>query len=164
VINANKRALERMRSAFNPAEPAATPVSNDVIQSLHAQVEATKQGFLETMDDDFNTAGALGHIFELVRAINQARDQGIDTGNLEQAQTLLRELSDILGLRLQDSIKFELRKGDIGPYIDLLIEVRLELRKQKLWQLSDRIRDRLKEIGAILEDRKDGTTTWKFES
>jgi cysteinyl-tRNA synthetase len=116
------------------------------------------------MDDDFNTAGALGHIFELVRAINQARDQGIDTGNLEQAQTLLRELSDILGLRLQDSIKFELRKGDIGPYIDLLIEVRLELRKQKLWQLSDRIRDRLKEIGAILEDRKDGTTTWKFES
>ncbi len=164
VISANKRALERMRSAFNPAELVEVPISDEAIQTLRAQMEATKQGFLESMDDDFNTAGALGHIFELVRSINQARDQGIDAGNLEQAQSLLREVSNILGLRLQEAITRESCQEDIGPYVDLLIEIRLELRKQKLWQLSDKIRDRLKDIGVILEDRKDGSTTWKLES
>jgi cysteinyl-tRNA synthetase len=47
---------------------------------------------------------------------------------------------------------------EIAPFVDLLLEVRKELRCQKLWQLSDSIRDRLSELGIVLEDHKDGST------
>jgi cysteinyl-tRNA synthetase len=49
-----------------------------------------------------------------------------------------------------------------GPFIDLLLELRTELRGQKLWGLSDQIRDRLAELGVTIEDSKEGTTWhWK---
>jgi len=70
---------------------------------------------------------------------------------------MLRELSGVLGLRLQE----KQGSGDADKFINLLIEVRSEVRKQKLWPLSDLIRDRLKELGVTLEDSKDGTT-WRW--
>jgi cysteinyl-tRNA synthetase len=119
-------------------------------------MQATKQGFIESMDDDFNTAGALGHLFELVRAINQARDAGVNAEQLGRAQSLLKELAGMLGLQLDRSSPHG--KMEIAPFVGLLLEVRKELRRQKLWQLSDSIRDRLSELGIVLEDHKDGTT------
>jgi cysteinyl-tRNA synthetase len=106
------------------------------------------------MDDDFNSAGALGHLFELVRAINQARDQGASTESLKVGQDALIELSGVLGLRL------DLRRevaGDSAAYIQLLVEIRDELRKVRQWQLADRIRDRLAEAGISVEDDPAGT-------
>jgi cysteinyl-tRNA synthetase len=52
--------------------------------------------------------------------------------------------------------------GEATPFIQLLIELRRELRQQKLWQLADQIRTRLAEIGVLLEDNKDGTT-WRWK-
>ena len=58
------------------------------------------------MDDDFNTAGALGHLFDFVKAINQARDEGADQDSLEAAQAVVRELTGILGLEIDvDEVK-----------------------------------------------------------
>jgi len=106
------------------------------------------------MDDDFNTPAALGHLFDFVRAINQARDEGAAEADLAAAQAALLELAGVLGLKLRDE-----RKTGQGaaPFIELLIEMRQELRKAKLWQLSDVIRDRLADLGVILEDGKEGT-------
>jgi cysteinyl-tRNA synthetase len=112
------------------------------------------------MDDDFNTSGALAALFELVRAINQARADGAKDANLQAAQTCLRELAGVLGLRLEEPTEKE-AGGQTAALIDLLLEVRLELRKQKLWALSDRIRDRLKELGVTIEDSKEGST-WRW--
>ena len=56
---------------------------------------------------------------------------------------MLRELSSVLGLRLQE----KQGSGDADKFVDLLIGVRSEVRKQKLWAMSDQIRDRLKEMG-----------------
>ncbi|MFH1908941.1 MAG: cysteine--tRNA ligase, partial [Chloroflexota bacterium] len=61
------------------------------------------------------------------------------------------------GLRLAEKTG----AGGADKFIDLLLEVRAELRKQKLWALSDTIRDRLKELGVTIEDSKDGTT-WRW--
>jgi cysteinyl-tRNA synthetase len=86
VIEANQRALERLLSAKRPAMPGAAGASEEVLAKLAQQVEATRQGFAEAMDDDFNSAGALGHIFDLVRMINQARAEGATDEQLSTAQ------------------------------------------------------------------------------
>ena len=64
----------------------------------------------------------------------------------------------MLGLRLAEKTG----SGDADAFIDLLVEVRSEARAQKLWALSDMIRDRLKELGVAIEDSKDGTS-WRWE-
>lgn len=161
VVAQAERSLERLRSALRPASAAIGSGGDpEIIQALQAQMEATRQGFIAAMDDDFNTAGALGHLFDLVRAINQARDAGADDETLAPAQALLRELAEkVFGLRLT---RPEESHAPAAPFIDLLVAVRNELRREKLWSLSDMIRDRLAELGVILEDGKGGTT-WRFK-
>ncbi len=161
VVAQAERSLERLRSALRPASAAiGSGADPEIIQALQAQMEATHQGFIAAMDDDFNTAGALGHLFDLVRAINQARDAGADDETLAPAQALLRELAEkVFGLRLTRPVESH---TPAAPFIDLLVAVRNELRREKLWSLSDMIRDRLAELGVILEDGKGGTT-WRFK-
>jgi cysteinyl-tRNA synthetase len=159
VIAQAERALERLRSALRPALPGAGAAAAELSQTLQSQIEAARQGFLAAMDDDFNTAGALGHLFDLVRAINQARDTGAGAATLSPAQDLLQELASVLGLQLERPAG---ENTQAAPFIDLLIELRRELRQQKLWALSDRVRDRLVELGVILEDSKEGTT-WRWK-
>ena len=152
-----ERALSRLRSALRPANAGAAGAAPEALQ---AQIQATRQGFDEAMDDDFNSAGALGHIFDLVRAINQARDMDAGPEALQSAQALILELTSILGLRLES--RAQLGGGEAAPFIELLLEMRAELRQQKLWALSDQVRDRLVELGVLIEDGKDGTT-WRWK-
>ena len=100
----------------------------------------------------------LGNLFDLVRVINQGRDASATAEELAPAQDLLRELSGIFGLQLE---KAGAGGAEAAPFIDLLIEIRKRLREEKLWELSDVVRDQLKELGVVLEDSKDGTT-WKW--
>ncbi len=73
VVEANQKALDRLLSALKPALPNASGASEEVLETLAEQLAATEKGFTESMDDDFNSAGALGQLFDLVRAINQTR-------------------------------------------------------------------------------------------
>jgi cysteinyl-tRNA synthetase len=159
VVEQAERGLERLRSALRPALPGAAGAPEAALQALESQVQATREGFLAAMDDDFNTAGAMGHLFELVRAINQARAGGADDIALRPAQDQFRELTGVLGLRLELPAQ-EQQAAD--PFIELLLEVRAELRKQKLWALSDLVRDRLAELGVTIEDSKEGSS-WRYQ-
>jgi cysteinyl-tRNA synthetase len=158
TIGHAKRALDRLRSALRPASPDASSSMPSGV--LKQQIEDTRQNFIEAMDDDFNTASTLGHLFDFVRAINNARDSGLDAAGLGEAQSLLIELTGILGLQLEKQASAETSKAD--PFVDLLVKMRSELRDQKLWALSDKIRDQLAELNIILEDNKAGTT-WRWE-
>jgi cysteinyl-tRNA synthetase len=160
VIAQSEKALERLRSALRPALPGVTGAPQPALDALQASLEATKAGFLETMDDDFNTAGALGILFDFVRVINQARADGAQAEQLRPAQDLLRELTSVLGLTLEEG---EQSAQAADAFIDLLIDIRVELRKQKLWALSDLVRDRLTALGVNLEDSKEGTT-WRYQN
>ena len=157
IIAQAERALERLRLALRPASGGNVQI-DEAVDNLHAQMEATRTGFTGCMDDDFNTAGALGHMFELVRVINQAKDAGVSGEILEEAQTLLREQMLVLGLRPEHS---EIA-SQAGLFIQLLIDLRRELRQQKLWSLADKIRSDLAEHGVLLEDTKDGTI-WRWK-
>ena len=160
VISQAESNLERLRSAMRLGSSQDDPPSQEIRQALDDQVQATRKGFIAAMDDDFNTAGALGHLFDLVRVINQSRDAGASQSALLAAQVQLRELAeDVFGLRLE---RPEAENQQAAPFIDLLVDFRSQLREQKLWELSDQVRHRLLDLGVIIEDSKDGTTWhWK---
>jgi len=157
AIESAEKGLDRLKSGLRPASPSAKGLPSGSAAELASQADAIRQSFESAMDDDFNTAGALAALFELVKAINTARDAGATNEQLQPAQATLRQLADVLGLRLAE------KKGSGGAdkFIDLLVEVRAEARRQKLWQFSDLIRDKLKELGVTIEDTKDGTT-WRW--
>jgi cysteinyl-tRNA synthetase len=155
--DAAEKSLERLKSALRPGSGTAAGLSAEAAAALASQAESTKQAFVEAMDDDFNSPLALAALYELVKAINTARDGGATNEQLHAAQSTLRELTGVLGLRLQE----KQGSGGADKFVELLVEVRSEVRKQKLWQLSDLIRDRLKELGVVIEDSKEGTK-WRW--
>ncbi|HHY88072.1 MAG TPA: cysteine--tRNA ligase [Chloroflexi bacterium] len=159
VVEQTERALERLRSGLRPCLPGAGGAAEAAVQTLQQQAERTREDFIAAMDDDFNTAGALAALFELVRAINQTRDSGATDDQLRPAQDLLLELSGVLGLQLEQQDK---GGAQADPFINLLVSVRSELRRQKLWAISDQIRDRLAELGVVIEDSREGST-WRWE-
>jgi len=159
VIGQAEKALERLASALKPAALDASGLSGDDKQLLSEQIDKTRAGFMDSMDDDFNSAGALGHLFELVRAINQARAKGALDSELSSAQDTLKELTAVLGLSID-------ARGTVASqadaFIDLLLAVRAQVREAKMWGLSDQIRDQLAKLGVNIEDAKGGSTwTWK---
>jgi len=157
TLNAAEKSVERLKSGFRPASPSAKGLPAGTSAELLAQAEAVHQAFTSAMDDDFNTAGAVAALFEFVKAINTARDAGATDEQLKPAQATLRELSGVFGLRLAD----KKGSGETDGFINLLVDVRTEVRKQKLWALSDLIRDRLKTLGVTIEDGKEGTI-WRW--
>ena len=159
VIEANQRAHERLLSALRPALPNATGAPQAVLEELSGQINVTQQGFIHSMDEDFNTAGALSQIFDLVRAINQARSEQATDEELAPAQNLFKELTNVLGLELKSP---ELSSTGSDAFVDLLIALRKELREQKLYALSDHVRDELAKLGVIIEDTPQGTA-WRWE-
>jgi cysteinyl-tRNA synthetase len=156
VIGQAERALERLQSGLKASQPGAAGLAD--VSTLTDAAKAARNGFEASMDDDFNSAGALGHLFELVRVINQARADGATDEQLKAAQSVLEELTSVLGLTLR--VQKETQAAD--AFVDLLMEVRAEVRQAKLWALSDKIRDRLAELDVQVEDSKNGSTWfWK---
>lgn len=120
--------------------------------------------YLEAMDDDFNTVGALAAIQELVSETNRfrANAEGPDRVALLEAVVLLRALGEPLGLFQKQ--EEETSRALTGELVELLIDLRTELRAKKEFELADRIRDRLKEIGIVLKDTQQGTIWQKGEA
>ncbi len=149
----SKRSADVMRMlVLNGAYRAPLLFNEETLDAAEKSLDVS------AMDDDFNTPLALAALHELVKAINTARDGGGTAAQLEPAQKILRELTGVFGLRLAE----KKGSGAADQFIDLLVEVRSEVRKQKLWALSDQIRDRLKQLAVTIEDNKDGTT-WRWE-
>ncbi len=151
----NGRKLERLMTALAPA--VGEVESGTEVEALGKAVETTRQHFGEALDSDLNTSGALAALFDLVRAINTGRDAGVGGAPFAQAQSALRELASVLGLRLTGPRR---RNHDVAPLVELLIETRTALRKVKQFELADNIRKRLAALGITLEDGPQGTR-WK---
>ncbi|CAN5898209.1 cysteine--tRNA ligase [soil metagenome] len=142
------------------------------ISELLQAVAVHRSQFLEAMDDDFNTGGAVGELFELLRALNRHADArkleepGRDPAALDEfcrGSIVLKELSQLLGLFRKAPAQAEPDSGGLtAPLLDLLVELRTTVRQQKNFELADRIRNRLNELGVRLEDRPGGTE-WKIE-
>jgi cysteinyl-tRNA synthetase len=191
IVEAASRGLERLRSGLRPALPGAAGAGPDELNALNSQSGGAKDAFIAAMDDDFNSAAALAVLFDLVRVINAARDAGASDAQLQPAQTALRELGEVLGLRMQRAAKqadpapflalvkniekelaahkvdglaaLQAAEGtDAAAMIDALLAARVQLRAAKQWKLSDAIRDQLAGLGVQVEDSAGGTS-WRWE-
>ena len=131
-----------------------------------ADVSLHRDRFLEAMDDDFNTGGAIGDLFELLRRLNKFADdekleenpQPVAAAALRTGATVLKELGATLGLFLKPPTEKQ-EGGDqlVSGLVELLIEVRADSRKAKNFAAADKIRNSLAELGVVLEDRPGGT-------
>jgi cysteinyl-tRNA synthetase len=133
----------------------AVPCEPDA--ELRESIEEARALFDECMEDDFNTAGAIGAVFDVIHATNVSlgREGGIDYETIADAAEFLRKVDGVMGII---GIDEEKRSGDTE--IEALINERYEARKNKDYKRSDEIRGILSQKGIILEDTPQGTR-WK---
>jgi cysteinyl-tRNA synthetase len=156
VIADAEHALDRLRGGLRPA--TGTAESGAAVDTLRSDVWSAVQAFENAMDDDFNTASALAAVYDLLRCINTARQEGAGPLALSQAQERFEQLAGVLGLRLT----LPTAEGTAAaPFIDLLLEVRRDLRQAKQFALSDKIRVRLNDLGVTVEDTAQGSS-WRI--
>lgn len=137
------------------------------------EVQGLRAKFFEAMDDDFNTGGAVGVLFELLSALNRFADANkLETPTADaatkttfrQGVLVLRELSQILGLFQQPPTSATAGQDQlVNGLMQLLIDLRAEARKSKNFAMADQIRKRLSDLGVTLEDRPGGTG-WRVGS
>lgn len=135
------------RANIGTGTPTATAAKSHAISA-----------FETAMDDDFNTAGALAAVFDLVSEVNkQLASKSPDTAMLQIARRDLITILSTLGLRAERANKPSASDGgDSLKLVDLLLHVRQDVRAAKLWPVSDKIRNGLKELGYEVEDLPDG--------
>jgi len=157
---------------FLEREYAENTEASDAGKKFREVLSSFNEKLEEAMDDDFNTALALGHIFELIRELNRFLDNrpsgSEDRGLLLEAKEIMSEAGDILNIFNRTPYEWYLslmETKNIGlseKEIIGKIRERRDARQRKDWHLADAIRKELEEKRIILEDKKDGTD-WKVK-
>ena len=133
---------------------------------LIKSTDAMCHEFKAAMDDDFNTAGAMGAIFKFVGEINpflattETDPSCLGKMVFGNAYRKLTELCGVLGIHSQKTVSRSDYTMLIEQLMELILEVRQEARRRKDWEVSDKIRDGLKQLNIQLKDSRLGTT-WK---
>jgi len=166
-----KQALERITILLGKIEASASSSKPQETGGMAQELENIQNKFIAAMDDDFNTPQALASIFELVTLANKNID---NSDFIYTTKDILKELLNVLGVSLRVSksvtitpdalaISVELKEPVVitDEEISSAILKRVKARKDKNFTLSDKIRKELEEKGIILEDTKDGKTTWR---
>jgi len=155
IIKQCQAALDRLYTcrrnltfAISNASDQKAEREQEILDSLNEY----KEKFIEKMNDDLNTADAIGVLFDLVRDINSkvVSEQRLSKSACEQCLKLFDELTDILGIIKKDD------DDDLDAKVKQLIDARSEARAKKDWATADKIRDQLKEMNIILEDTPQG--------
>ena len=113
------------------------------------RVKADEKRFDDAMDDDLNTADALGAIFEMVKDANVSLNAGSSKAAVESALGSLKALCDVLGILQKE-------EDALPEDIQRMVDERAQARKNKDWKRSDELRDAIKAAGYILEDSREG--------
>lgn len=161
--------LDFYRMAFN-LKRSTTPELDPALK----EVADARQRFFDHMDDDFNTGGAIGVLFDLLSILNRFADRQLEDPSgsppdaeplqlFQSAVAVFRELSHILGL-FEEPLPAKKSSADdaiVQHIMQLIVDVRNECRKTKNFALADQIRKRLTDLGITLEDRA-GNTSWRL--
>ena len=166
-LNYSKESLEQAQAALQRLHTAdenldfldkngAEGEMTEEEKAFTATFEEYRKRFDEAMDDDLNTADAVGVLFELVRAINTAVEGTPTKALAEECRKMLHEFTDVLGLL------YEKKEEDTGleQKVEEMITARAQAKKEKNWAEADRIRDALKGMGVEIMDTPQGVK-WK---
>jgi len=169
------RTLERLEELVGPREAGGDeePAGALSADRLSQDQSAFLDQFVRAMDDDLNTAGAVGVVFEKIREVNKVLDEVDGSSQKDVAQRLRNEREElylagrVLGLLYELPSEFfknlsgDSHRIDTGE-IETLIQERSAARARKDWAKADEIRDRLKGMGVALDDGPQGTT-WRYD-
>jgi cysteinyl-tRNA synthetase len=175
-LEAKRKALSTFHRLFERVERIAgrSPFEGAALSSgagpLLTEIAENRARFEQAMDDDFNTAASIAVLFDAATRINRFIDEheleagGDPKGKVESLEATrgLVALGRLIGLFLRPPPPSSAGSGLINDVMQVLIEVRAHLRKNKDFATADLLRTRLGEIGVTLEDRPDGTL-WRHE-
>lgn len=171
-LDSSARGLSRLNDSLALLDKVleSKPVKKEAgdEDALTRAIAHCRQEFERAMDDDFNTALALGEIFEFVRAVNGFinRADFVLTEKayqlLSEARCLLEQLAgEVLGIDISRAAR-DYEPGEVKALVELLLEVRNKARRKKDWEIADFIRERLKGLGIRVEDTPWGVR-WFFD-
>ncbi len=165
AVEAARKGWQRIWGAVSLVrEQMRSAPAGDASSEAITIADSTKTAFIAKMNDDFNAPAALAVLQDFTRQVNSLlNEQGQQTaGTLHLLDRTYRELGgDVLGIIPDESTAESNAEREDG-LIRLLIELRAEARANKDWATSDKVRDQLRALGVVLEDRADGTI-WKLE-
>ena len=154
LMEQSKQGYERIATAIETLEfltANGTDEAMDDEAAKLASLDKFRDGFIEAMDDDLNTADAIASIFELVSEINLTVKDGASKSYAKEALSRIRELTEVLGL-----FGGKDEEEGLGDDIQALIDERQAARKEKNWARADEIRDQLEAMGITLKDTPQG--------
>jgi cysteinyl-tRNA synthetase len=152
-LDANRAALKRLDEFFAKISEKAQGASAADLPEWAAE---TRTRFMDALDDDLNISGAMAALFDLVHAGNRALEK--NAVSMEEAASVLalwKDLNSVLGF-------LEPPEEEVPSEVLELVEKREVARKEKEWAESDRIRDRLLELGWAVKDTPDGSKLRKL--
>ena len=158
LMEASKNGLERIITCAERLKELLNKVSGDALteaeQENKKSVDELVAKFEAAMDDDFNTADAVSAIFELVKLANSTANEESSKAYVELLAGTIAKLSDVLGIITE-------RKAEVlDSEVEELIAARQQARKEKNFALADEIRQKLLDMGIVLEDTREGVK-WK---
>ena len=156
ALQAAEKGLDRLMKGMETLSKITPSATSSV------NVSDLETRYREAMNDDLNSPIVISALFDWVRRINQLRDgqQTITATDLDRLRTLFHTIvTEVLGLHNE---KGEENNDLITPLVNMLLDMRMEAKAARDWATSDRIRDRLTEIGIRVKDRKDGYD-WEIE-
>ncbi|HQJ25523.1 MAG TPA: cysteine--tRNA ligase, partial [Bacillota bacterium] len=172
IINAMKAMRLGSEDISKSLEAAKSKVNDIQANNLITAADSAISSFIDFMDDDFNTSGAMSALHELARAINAFIAEGSRGEDSASAAAYavgkLWRMGNVLGFMDDETLEADAAaalgegEGLTGPLMELVLKIRADARAKKNWVLSDFIRDGLKELGITVEDTKDGAR-WKLE-
>ena len=165
ALDAADKGLERLQNTIRNLRERLGSSGNEgavATGDWKGKLEEYKNAFEEAMDEDFNTAEALAVLFNLTREVNNLlnSEEEISEGVLSEIDSLYRVYGgDVLGIVPEKTVQYDSDDADAykmeEDLIKALIDTRNELREAKQWEQADKIRDRLSELGIIIEDKKE---------
>lgn len=165
ALQAAEKGLKRLWDAYKELQHLAF----DPLKERDIQTEDLFYAYCremdESMNDDFNTAKALAHMFSLVNHINSFKSGVLEKKTMSaECFAYVKEqfasyIENVLGLKNEDELELDKLKG----VLDLLADIRKESRAKKDYATSDKIRNQLQQLGILMKDEKDGKVSYGFE-
>ena len=144
ALSNSQTSLIKLKEGYAKNNSGTDDVSDEIIQEY-------KTRFLEAINDDLNMPVALSVVWDIVKNPKKSK----------KLANLLLDFDNVLGIKIDEPI--QTKKEEVPSEVQELLEKRNEARKEKNWALSDELRDKIKELGYIVKDSKDGATLEKMQ-